>query len=160
MQTIQGTIKFTKKDGRGFQLEEDGNWYSMYRGQLPVKVSVGDKVSIGFNINGEYRNITNLKVMSSNNATKSNKSSGYGQLPAQTILNGVFAMCCKFIDMQTEERKTSKDLPEADLPAFMQLMTLESIKAYKAIEQGLAEPQVPEAEASSEIPTADQFNDY
>jgi hypothetical protein len=160
MQTIKGTIKFTKKDGRGFQLKEDSNWYSMYRGTLPVKVSAGDVVEVSFEMNGEYRNIKALKVISSD-TSKSSKSSGYGQTPAQTILNGVFALSCKFVEMQTELRKISKDLPEADLPAFMQLMAKEATKAYKEIEQGLAEPQVPtNTEASSEISTAEQYNDY
>jgi hypothetical protein len=130
MPKIQGTIKYMKKDNRGFKLSEDDNWYSMYRGSLPVKVNTGDKVEVDYQLNGEYRNIKELKVLSTSNVSKSSNKSSYGIAPEIAIMNSATAMCCKFIDMQTELRKVGKEVPDADINAFMDLVTVNLVKNY------------------------------
>jgi len=156
---ISGTIKFVKKDNRGFQLAEDGEWYSMYRGTLPNRVNKGDKVEVTFEINGQYRNIKDMKVTETNvNATSG--SSSYSSNPETVLMNGIFALSCKFIEMETASRENGKTT-DADLPAFINLITGEILKSYFSVKKALSTGTVEEQNSIVANPELDEpVQDY
>jgi hypothetical protein len=114
----------------------------MYRGTLPVQILKGDKVEIEFEQNGEYKNIKNVKVISQAPKVQSAASSGgyNAQHPSIALINCVTACVCKYIEFQTELRKTNKQDEELAIPEFMALISENVLNNYLFMKERIDNP--------------------
>ena len=131
VQTISGKVKNVRKDRKGLELD-NGSWYSYRADTIRDGINRGDTVTITYNVNGTYNNIETIDKTSSSPSGSS--PSGYQsraeQNPALQLMNGVFALTCKYIELQGKLAEINKELPESDISAFVTMATGLTADAY------------------------------
>lgn len=153
VETASGNIKNVRKDNRGFELD-NGSWYSMMKGTLPIELKRGDGVSIKYTTNGRYNNIESVsKTGSSSGSPPSSSYSGSkgDQHPAIPMMNGVFALTCKYIELQGKLAEINKTMPDGDISAFVTMATGLIADAYIAMKRQIDNIGVVETAEGGEI---------
>ena len=152
VETTNGNVKNVRKDKRGLELE-NGSWYSMMKGELPIELKRGDSVTIKYTTNGRYNNIEAIsKTGASSSVPTGNSYQGKSEEhPAVKMMNGVFAMTCKYIELQTKLAEINKQIPDADIEAFMSMAVGITADAYIAMKGKIDNAGVPIPQGEPEI---------
>ena len=151
VETTKGKVKNVRKDRKGLELD-NGSWYSIRTGEVPSTINRGDTVSITFSVNGRYNNIETISKTDS--APSSSPYSGYSPKadnPAALMMNGVFAMTCKFIELQSKLAEIKKETPDADIGAFMNMAVGLTADAYLAMKRTIEADGAVPAQGGEEL---------
>ena len=60
---VEGVIEFKAKNGRGFKISGDMNWFNCFASGIPflAKFTIGSKVKLIYSINGTFRNVNRIE---------------------------------------------------------------------------------------------------